>query len=186
MNKVSLLTIGKKLRDNNLYLLSIYDLEPSGLIVHAYDQVNSKEYLLPVSESEVCLSTFEIYLSLCVSCCLIRCALQLARSGVVRNLASLTHLIESIDLVPLGSDSVLESSIDGISKIKKRATGTDLENFIKAPMPGCPESINDVLVAGLVELCKVKPVGVDAVQWLGEWLINNNPNQPRVVEPEDE
>lgn len=53
MNKVSLLTIGKKLRDNNLYLLSIYDLEPSGLIVHAYDQVKSKELLLPVSESEV-------------------------------------------------------------------------------------------------------------------------------------
>ena len=53
MNKVSLLTIGKKLQDNNLYLLSIYDLEPSGLIVHAYDQFNSKEYLLPVSEVEV-------------------------------------------------------------------------------------------------------------------------------------
>lgn len=53
MNKVSLLTIGRKLQDKNLYLLSIYDLEPSGLIVHAYDQVNSKEYLLPISESEV-------------------------------------------------------------------------------------------------------------------------------------
>ena len=53
MNKVSLLTIGKKLQDGSLYLLSIYDLEPSGLIVQAYDQVNSKEYLLPVSESEV-------------------------------------------------------------------------------------------------------------------------------------
>lgn len=53
MNKVSLLTVGKKLQDNNLYVLSIYDLEPSGLIVHAYDQRNSKEILLPVSEHEV-------------------------------------------------------------------------------------------------------------------------------------
>lgn len=52
MNKVSLLTVGKKLQDN-LYLLSIYDLEPSGLIVHAYDQIQSKEYLLPISEKEV-------------------------------------------------------------------------------------------------------------------------------------
>lgn len=52
MNKVSLLTVGKKLQ-NNLYLLSIYDLEPSGLIVHAYDQIQSKEYLLPISEKEV-------------------------------------------------------------------------------------------------------------------------------------
>ena len=39
---------------------------------------------------------------------------------------------------------------------------------------------NAVLVTGLVELCKVKPVGLDAVQWLGEWLLNNNPNNPRV------
>ena len=53
MNKVSLLTIGRKLQDGNLYLLSIHDLEPSGLIVHAYDQTNSKEYILPISESEV-------------------------------------------------------------------------------------------------------------------------------------
>ena len=53
MNKVSLLTIGKKLQDGNLYVLSIYDLEPSGLIVSAYDQTNSKEYILPVSEHEV-------------------------------------------------------------------------------------------------------------------------------------
>jgi hypothetical protein len=53
MNKVSLLTAGKKLQ-GNLYLLSIYDLEPSGVIVQAYDQLQSKEYLLPISESEVC------------------------------------------------------------------------------------------------------------------------------------
>ena len=53
MNKVSLLTVGKKLQDGNLYVMSIYDLEPSGLIVHAYDQRNSKEYMLPLSEHEV-------------------------------------------------------------------------------------------------------------------------------------
>ena len=53
MNKPSLLTLGKKLQDENLYVISIHDLEPSGLIVHAYDQINSKEYVLPVSEYEV-------------------------------------------------------------------------------------------------------------------------------------
>ena len=53
MNKPSLLTLGKKLQDGNLYLISIHDLEPSGLIVHAYDQSNSREYVLPVSEYEV-------------------------------------------------------------------------------------------------------------------------------------
>lgn len=58
MNKVSLLTLGKKLNDGNLYLLSVHDLEPSGIIVHAYDQLNSKEYILPITEFEVrmCLS----------------------------------------------------------------------------------------------------------------------------------
>jgi hypothetical protein len=53
MNKVSLLTTGRKLQDGSLYLMSIYDLEPSGLVVHAYDQLQSKEYVLPVSEVEV-------------------------------------------------------------------------------------------------------------------------------------
>lgn len=53
MNKVSLLTLGKKLQDDNLYLLSVHDLEPSGVIVHAYDQAHSKEYTLPISEYEV-------------------------------------------------------------------------------------------------------------------------------------
>lgn len=111
---------------------------------------------------------------------------QLAHAGVVRNIPSLTHLIESIDLFPQGLNSVLQSSIDGISNIKKRATGDELESAIKSPMNNCSESVHDVLVTGLVELCKVKPVGVDAVQWLGEWLLNNNPNQPRVIEPDDE
>jgi hypothetical protein len=57
MNKVSLLTLGKKLSDGNLYMLSVHDLEPSGVIVHAYDQINSIEYVLPVSEFEVNLNT---------------------------------------------------------------------------------------------------------------------------------
>lgn len=94
--------------------------------------------------------------------------------------------MDSIDLVPQGADWVLQSSIEKISDIKRRLTGNELEEFIKSPMPNCSESINDVLVAGLVELCKVKPVGLDAVEWLGNWLINNNPNQPNVAEPDDE
>lgn len=53
MNKASLLTEGRRLNDGNLYFLSIHDLEPSGVLVHAYDQINSKEYILPVTEHEV-------------------------------------------------------------------------------------------------------------------------------------
>ena len=111
---------------------------------------------------------------------------KLAAAGIARNVSSLNVLLNSIDLVPQGEDWVLQSSIEKISNIKKRLTGDELETFIKAPMPGCVESVNDVLVTGLVELCKVKPVGIDAVEWLGNWLLNNNPNQPNVIEPEDE
>jgi hypothetical protein len=54
MNKPTLLTVGKRLGDDDtLYLVSIYDLEPAGIIVSAYNQINSKEYLLPISEMEV-------------------------------------------------------------------------------------------------------------------------------------
>lgn len=98
----------------------------------------------------------------------------------------MTNLLKTIDLVSQGDDSVLQSSNDKISKIKKRVTGDALESMIKAPMDGCSESIHDILVTGLVELCKVKPVGIDAVQWLGEWLLNNNPKKPVVISPDDE
>jgi hypothetical protein len=57
MNKASLLTMGKKLRGDDLFLLSVYDMEPSGIIIHAYNQFDSKEYSLPVSEKEVTLDT---------------------------------------------------------------------------------------------------------------------------------
>jgi hypothetical protein len=99
---------------------------------------------------------------------------------------SLNTLLESIDLVPQGGDWVLQSSIETVSNLKRRLVGNELEDFMKSPMPGCSESINEVLVTGLVELCRVKPVGVDAVEWLGNWLINNNPNQPKISEPDDE
>ncbi len=47
---------------SDLYLLSVFDLEPSGVIVHAYNQADSKEYILPVSEMEVRNSTFSLFL----------------------------------------------------------------------------------------------------------------------------
>lgn len=67
MNKSSLLTLGKRLNDGNLYFLSVHDLEPSGIIIHAYDQVHSKEYILPVSEQQVKRSA--VYLCACGHFC---------------------------------------------------------------------------------------------------------------------
>lgn len=54
MNKESLLSMGRKLNDV-VYVLSVYDLEPSGIIIHAYNQLDSKERILPITEMEVCV-----------------------------------------------------------------------------------------------------------------------------------
>ena len=56
MNKPALLTVGKTLNEDKLYTLSIYDMEPSGIIVQAYNTADSKEYILPVSERELAAS----------------------------------------------------------------------------------------------------------------------------------
>jgi hypothetical protein len=54
MNKESLFTIGKKLKGSEgQYLISVFDLEPSGIIIHAYNQKDSQETMLPISEIEV-------------------------------------------------------------------------------------------------------------------------------------
>ena len=58
--------------------------------------------------------------------------------------------------------------------------------MLKTPMMGeDSDSIQELLVTGLMQLCKVKPSGNDAVKWLGDWLIENNPNKP-TVEDSDE
>ncbi len=62
----------------------------------------------------------------------------------------------------------------------------DLEASLKTALEGADVSMNELLVEGLVQLCKVKPTGLDAVEWLGRWLIENNPTKPCVEEPDDE
>lgn len=96
----------------------------------------------------------------------------------------MNQLINTIDIVPQGNGHVLQSSDDFISKIKQRLQGAALEDLVKAPLPNHSKSLNDVIVQGLVELCKEKPVGLDAVRWLGEWFLNNNPTKPCVIDDE--
>lgn len=44
-------------------------------------------------------------------------------------------------------------------------------------------SLQGVLLEGLTQLCRVKPRGMEAVTWLADWLLRNNPNKPSVEEP---
>ena len=100
-----------------------------------------------------------------------------------RTQTGLTDLIETIELVPYGKEKCLQSSNEHIKNAKLRLLGAELVDFVKNPIPGgSSSSLNEILVEGLVELCKVKPVGTDAVKWLGDWLIENNPNKPVVSE----
>jgi hypothetical protein len=163
MNKPALMTSAKRMgSDNGLFILSVFDLEPSGVIVQAYSQVDSKEYLLPVTEME------------------------LAEAGLTRHKDSLKGLLDSIQLVAQGTtDFVLESSYEQISKIKKRPRGDELKEMMEKPMTDGGDSFQEFLVTSLMELCRNKPTGLDAVEWLGQWLIENNPNRP-VVEIPDE
>ena len=161
MNKQALYTSGRKLAGGGaaVYLVSVFDLEPSGVIVHAYNQTNSAEYSLPVSEAD------------------------LARAGITRAPPSLSTLVESVLLIPSGDGFVLQSSLESISDNKRRLSGEEVEGLIKSPIKrDAEESIHSLITTGLVELCKVKPVGIDAVEFLGEWLLKNNPNRPVVDE----
>ena len=156
MNKSALITLGKKFHGDSMFLLSVFDLEPSGVIVHAYNQADSQEYMLPVTEME------------------------LATSGYTRATDSLAKLLDTIFFEAQGTQWSLQSTNENIKGQKVRPTGDQLEAMIRTSEDG--PSLHDTLVQGLVELCKVKPAGNDAVTWLGEWLINNNPRKPRVDE----
>lgn len=107
----------------------------------------------------------------------------MAKAGVTRNINSLNILLDSMKLVPQGDSFVLESSIDHIPTIKAKTTSANLAEMLNEPLVPGQKSLNEVLVAGLVELCKVKPVGSEAVTWLGHWLLDNSPNKPRVDDP---
>ena len=111
--------------------------------------------------------------------------LQFVTGGYSRSQPSLQKLVDTIEIVAQGSDFVLQSTDDYLSKIKKRPTGAELEEMMKNPIGGNNQSLNELIVQGLVELCRVKPVGNDAVKWLGEWFLANNPNKPNVIDPDE-
>lgn len=84
--------------------------------------------------------------------------------------------------VTKGGTPYLESSLPGINKPKVVPEGDGVRQFITATPAGA-ETLPQLLTTALSELCKEKPAGLDAVRWLGQWLLDNNPNQPQVEEP---
>lgn len=103
----------------------------------------------------------------------------------MRTPESLTAFLGTIYISDADATWLLQSSNPKIKKQRIKPTGEQVEELIKSPSGPAGESMHDLLVTGLVALCKAKPVGSEAVQWLGEWLLANNPNKPRVDDPDD-
>jgi len=85
-----------------------------------------------------------------------------------------------------GSDSVDSAmrEIDFFFPALYTSKIPDSEEYTCASLKGAtqPVSLQDVLTKGLTKLCQVKPVGLDSIDWLGNWLLANNPCRP-AVEP---
>ena len=156
--KVAIYNCAHALGNNDIYIMQVFDNSPSGLLVKAYLQAQSLEYYMPITE------------------------IELERAGLNRTEASLTQLTASIDLVEKGGVAVLQSSIPGIVKPKIVPSGDGVRQFISRTEAG-NETLPEFLTKALTELCKEKPVGLDATKWLGHWMLMNNPNQPKVDEP---
>ncbi|GMH51581.1 hypothetical protein TL16_g01043 [Triparma laevis f. inornata] len=123
-----------------MYIITIIDLEPAGLLIKAYNQSSNAEYTLSPTEG------------------------QIKEAGLSRK-------------------TFISSTIPSIKDQKVIPQGPLVQTFISGTTVGA-ETLPDLLTTALSELCKVKPAGLDAVRWLGEWLLENNPNQPHVEEPE--
>ncbi|CAM9290784.1 unnamed protein product, partial [Choristocarpus tenellus] len=154
-------TVGRKLGDDGMYIVDLFDMSPAGILIRAYNQENSARYTSSPSEGE------------------------LARAGLSRSKDDLKRLAESISIVRVGNKTFIQSNLEGIKKPKVMPTGEGAREYIKN-IPAGGQMLPELLTTALSELCKVKPQGLEAVRWLGEWLIANNPNKPRIGEPDDD
>jgi hypothetical protein len=156
MPKVAVYTEGRKLSDGKLYILSVYDCDFAGLLVRAYHQLDAIEYTLSPTNPE------------------------LKVAGIKRDRESYKILASSIDIKTEKDKTFLTSNLGPLKKPKFIPQGDEAREFINSSKAGA-ETLPDLLVRGLSDLARSKPVGLLAVKQLGEWLLANNPNQPQVA-----
>ncbi|RLN06293.1 hypothetical protein BBJ28_00008844 [Nothophytophthora sp. Chile5] len=133
---------------------------------------------------------------------------ELQNAGIAKTLEGHVALVNSLELVEdayfTGIDATnagqnemaayqLSSTLPGMSFpppiVSQQAA---MAYFMRAPVglstwnsSRTPEEENllaDLVVKGLTELCRQKPPGLKAVAWLGNWLLDHNPTQPKVEE----
>lgn len=161
MPKAGIFKVGRQLNDGLMYIFTVFELDVAGLHIKAYCSNTSNELTTSPSESE------------------------LEAAGISRSEEDLEKLINSYDIIVKGGKPFLQSQLTGINKPKLIPTGDGVRQFICATRAG-DESLPELLTTGLAELCKAKPAGNEAIRWLGQWLLDHNPNQPRVAECEVE
>lgn len=160
--KQAIFNCARALADSEHYIIQVFDVAPSGVLVKAYQQSKSSELFLSISEVE------------------------LEKALLNRSHKALEKLAQSVDLVEKEGHTFLESALPGINKAKVVPTGAEgVRQFIGRSKAG-DETLPEFLTKALAALCKEKPVGLEAIRWLGAWMLEHNPNQPRVEEPLDD
>ncbi|CAK4081526.1 unnamed protein product [Aphanomyces euteiches] len=146
--------------EGNDHSISLYDAEPGGLVAIVVNTGTNAKYIRAFSTA------------------------NLRATQVTKTKPDYYRLAESLYLAPAGGTHELQihSSLRGMSQPEAIATAEAAHHYLTNASSG-PEKFTQVLSRGLVMLCKDKPMGLQAVTRLGKWLVENNPNRPKVVLP---
>lgn len=143
--------------DSQTYALRVYDCEPAGVLVVAQNLSSGTEYTIAPSKRE------------------------LAAAKITKSQEGYKRLLESLNLATKDDQGTKElvSVLEGIKNTRVPATAGAAADYLHSA-PAGKDTLPTLLATGLTELCRQKPVGLNAVEWLGNWLLENNPNQPKV------
>ncbi|KAF0690446.1 Aste57867_18178 [Aphanomyces stellatus] len=137
------------------HAVTLYDTEPGGLVCIAVNTHNNIKYVRTFSYAE------------------------LRAAKLTKSTADYFHLVESLYFTPTGTkDLLLHSSLAGMRTPEPLATAAAADHYLNNVAAG--SKLTQVLSKGLIALCKDKPMGLQAITRLGKWLLENNPNKPKV------
>lgn len=155
----ALVSLVTTLADNHPYRVSVYDCEPAGVVV-SLTKDNEKPLTLTLSKAQLASAQLD-----------------------GKSVANMTILAQSMSLetedAPGRSQMKVVSTLVPEMKSKVLPTEEGAKVYLQSAVAGV-ETLPDLLATGLTALCREKPVGLDATEWLGHWLLENNPNRPKV------
>ncbi|ETW08470.1 hypothetical protein H310_01047 [Aphanomyces invadans] len=140
------------------HVVTLYDTEPSGVVCMAVNSATTNKFTRAFSSAE------------------------LKAAKLTKTPSDYFHLVESLYFVAIGgvNELQLHSSLPGMRPPAAIATATAAQHYLTNAQAG-NENFTQVLSRGLIMLCNDKPMGLQAITRLGKWLLENNPNKPKVV-----